>query len=403
MRAALADGAPPADPLALINEGGARAIFPTPLDRGRILALIEECVPPPPAAPAAGENASALRAEVEHLKKKLAQTERELRIARNADAMKREEELGLAELKLERLKSSLGVELDIDYLAPDLAVELAKAFDALLACPTISLPVMPQIGLKLQDMIRQGSVSFAEAASVIALETGLSARVLSICNSPLYCGVERISNLQQAVARLGEGALLDIAMTAVSENLFRTQLKGMSDLVERLWRHSLTTAHASKLVGETLGVDHVDDLFLMGLLHDIGKLLIAYLTQQGFDHGIWNTRIMTPRIMLDIMNRRHNELGVALLSKWQYPETFIEVVGHHNDDATIHTRSESCIIVYYANVLTRKLGFSLKADAGDPLSEHDLAQALNLAADMNARIEQSSREMIVRIQETYFV
>ena len=189
---------------------------------------------------------------------------------------------------------------------------------------------------------------------------------------------------------------------AAVEDLFKSKLKGMTELLAKIWMHSLATGHANMLVAQTLGIEESDDFFVMGLLHDIGKLAICLLIQQGFDSGLWNPNIVTPKVVLSLLANHHNEFGAKLVTKWKYPQEMIDVVAHHNDDENIHKHSEPVVVTYYSNVLTRKLGHSLHPYAADLLSRHDLAQALNMTAEANTRIEQSSEELIKKIQKSYF-
>jgi len=401
LRVALVDGAPAPDADSLINVAGVCALLSPPLDTRRLLDLIAERGPTPAPEPPR-EPTQALQARVRELERQLAKSERDLRVARNADALLREEQLDVASLSAQRARSALGLEVEIDYHAKDLEAEVSKALDAMLESSSVSLPVLPQIGLELQRMMKQPDVSFDAVAELVKMETALASRVLSICNSPLYAGVEPVRNIQTAVARLGVRTTSDIVQTAAAEQLFKTGLKGMEDLMSKLWFHSLATAHANMLVAQALAVTECEDFFVMGLLHDIGKVLIASLIQQGFDAGLWNPRIVTPRLVLNLLQDRHNDIGVKLLEKWEYSELFTRVVGQHNDDANIRLQPEPVVVTYYSNALTRKLGYSLVAHDPAILNSHDLAQALNLTDELRERIERSSQQLIERIKESYF-
>ena len=314
LRALLADPDVEVNLEAAVNEAGACAIVRPPLDPAQLRALLAEYARPVQQAPAQiapvdKREIEKLTKKVQDLELKLKKSERDLRIARNADSILKEEELELETLRKEKERSALGAEIDIDYMAEDLDKELSKAFDHMLKSPNVTLPAMPQVALELQKMMRDPDVEFDKVAEVVSVEAAISTRVLSICNSPVYAGVEPIRNVNQAVARLGVETMRDIVATAATENLFQSDLKAMNDLMSKLWFHSLFVAHANTMVAEALQIEERDDFFTMGLLHDIGKLAIATMINQGFENGLWNKKIMTPKRALALVQERHLDIG----------------------------------------------------------------------------------------------
>ena len=394
------------DLAAAIEQAGVAALWPLAVAPDQIARLLNEMGRVHGAiansSADAGAEAQVLRVRVEDLERKLKKAERDLQSARNADAALRQEELQLATLKTQEAAQKLGIALEIDYLSDDLEGEISRALDAMLEAPGVRLPVLPQVALDLQELMKDPDVSFEKVSELVKTEASLSARVLSICNSPVYACPDRISNISQAVTRLGVSVMRDLVQTAAMEGLFKSPYKGMEDLMAKLWIHSLATGHANLMVSKELALEDSEDFFAHGLLHDIGKFLITSLIQQGFDLGLWNPRIVTPRLALALIQKRHNELGARLLRKWQYPDDFVEVVAHHNDDANIHRYHESVVVTYYSNALTRKLGYSLVQHDPAILSNHDLAQALNLNDTIGEKIEQAAQAMIDRIKKSYF-
>ncbi len=409
-RALYAESTEGLDPFAYINGAGICSVLTPPINTAPLMATLDNHqaaeakrrVPPPSDSSEALAELEALRARNTALEEQLKKTERDLRIARNADLMIKESEMDVASLKVREANEKLGVELSIDYTSNNLEGELIKALRVMLEAPGLQLPVMPQITLDLQKMMEAEDVAFGEVAELIKSEAALASRVLSLCNSPVFAGPDPIASISQAVTRLGVEALRDLVQTVALEGMFQTSHKGMEDLMAKLWMHSLATAHANQLVSEMLGIEDTEDFFAAGLLHDIGKFFIVSMIQQGFDLGLWNTRIVTPTMALKLVQTLHNDLGAALLTKWGYPEIFIDVATHHNTDADIHTRSEAVVVTYYSNALTRKLGHSLVAHKADVLSNHELAQALNMDDKLSTRIEQSAQMMVERIQKSYF-
>jgi putative nucleotidyltransferase with HDIG domain len=172
--------------------------------------------------------------------------------------------------------------------------------------------------------------------------------------------------------------------------------------MKNLWLHSICTAYSNEIIAHTLQMENSEDIFMMGLLHDIGKLLVMHLIETGRRRGAWGDRVATEAVVRKLMAMRHHDLGARLLEKWHYPVAFQDVVRLHDDDANIHTRAEHVIVTYYSNVLTRKLGFSLVPYEGNPLSNRQLAEALNMDPEIRDDLEDSMKTITDRIQKSCF-
>ena len=88
------------------------------------------------------------------------------------------------------------------------------------------------------------------------------------------------------------------------------------------------------------------------------------------------------------------------IEKWNYPAAFRDVVRLHNDPSNIAIRPEGVIVTYFSNLLSRKVGFSLHAYEGDPLSDESLASALNMDTGILDELEESLRETTDKIMQS---
>jgi HD-like signal output (HDOD) protein len=290
----------------------------------------------------------------------------------------------------------------LDFIT-DISIEL----NSLVESPNIVLPVLPELAQKVRLLMADDSCSFETVADLVELEAGMSARILQVANSPIYAGLERIRNLQQAVGRLGLRETLNIVQAVIAQNLFSSQAREFQHLLKDLWIHSICTAYSNENIAQKLNIENSKDFFMMGLLHDVGKLLILHLLEIGRKQGLWGKRPLTEDIIRKILIMRHHDLGAHLLRLWTYPYSFQEVIRLHDDDANIHVRSEAVIVTYFSNLLTRKLGFSLvpyhpDLIHGDLLENQRLADALNMSPEMRLELEASLREITARISKSCF-
>jgi putative nucleotidyltransferase with HDIG domain len=284
----------------------------------------------------------------------------------------------------------------------ELLTDASAMFTAMIEDPDIVLPVLPEIASQLRAIMANEQADFEAIAEMVETEQAISARILQVANSPIYAGLERIRNIQQAVGRLGMRETYNILQAVIAENLFKTENSSIEQLMKDLWLHSLATAYSNEMIARKLEIQQSEDYFMMGLLHDIGKLLIFHLTEMGIKEGRWGPQGLPQDVLHKLLAMRHNDLGARLLEKWDYPMVFRDIVRLHDDETNIERRSEPVIVTYFSNLLTRKVGFSLLPYEGDPLSNKALADALNMSGETRDAFEVSIRVMTDKIKTSCF-
>jgi len=282
-----------------------------------------------------------------------------------------------------------------------MAVSLSRAMEQLMNSEDIVLPVLPEVGLEVQKLVADENCSFEALAEKVELEQGLSARILQVSNSPMYAGLKRIRNLQQAVARLGLRETRNIVQAVVTQNLFHTRSKSLSNLMSKLWLHSLCAAYSNENIAQTLQIPDSRDFFMMGLLHDIGKLVVVRLVDDLLKSKEWADKGISKDILRGLMTAHHHDFGLRIMQKWQYSKSFEEVVSQHNDDANVYGNSEAVVVTYFSNLLTRKLGYSLVPYESPLLDSEILARALNMTAETRHLLEKTLSGQISKIRESY--
>jgi HD-like signal output (HDOD) protein len=273
------------------------------------------------------------------------------------------------------------MKIELDLMADDMTAEVARVLDLMLEEPDVKLPVLPQVANEVRKLVSQENVSFERLSEVVALEPTMSARILEVANSPLYAGRETTRNLQQAVSRIGLRETRNILSAISAENLFKVSDRRLALLLTKLWMHSLACAYSNEIMAKDLYIAESGDYFMLGLLHDVGKLLFLQLIQQGFERKIWNKRIITDELLDTVLNTRHNRLGARLIQKWGYDKTFENVVYLHDDSYYVHEYDEAVVVTFFSNQMTRLMGFSLLPydQQEDFLGHHEIAQALNMS------------------------
>ena len=147
---------------------------------------------------------------------------------------------------------------------------------------TASLPAMPQILVQLMERCQADEIGMAELAELIAKDAAMTTKILRVANSSAYHRRTRLASLEQSLMLLG----IDMVKTLViSESVFQI----FGDLshanppdLRAFWKHSLLAAVTARLIAQKIDYSHVEEAYLAGLLHDVGRLALLSLAPREY-------------------------------------------------------------------------------------------------------------------------
>lgn len=232
---------------------------------------------------------------------------------------------------------------------------------------SIQLVSLPEVCLRVSEMLDEPSVTAAELGNVISQDTSLTARLLKVVNSSYYGFEAKIETVSRAVTVVGLRELrgLVIASSAV---------EGFSDIPDevlnkvRFWRHSLYCGVIARLLAEKCNVLHSERLFVAGLLHDIGMLIVAQrLPYETLMIALKAKSSQTSVLELEesFLGFNHTEVGAELMQSWSMPETLFEAVAYHHTPKKAKVGVMETCLVHIANVFTdeAELGLDMNLDS----------------------------------------
>jgi HD-like signal output (HDOD) protein len=125
--------------------------------------------------------------------------------------------------------------------------------------------------------------------------------------------------------------------------------------MEKLWLHSLATAYASRSIAEMMHMEEKEKYFLMGLVHDIGKvLLIKALSESTKDLASLDTEAI-----ITILQDIHTNFGGTILRRWGFSEDFVRIALLHEGPTYTDTTDKDVLIVNLANHVAHEMGYNL--------------------------------------------
>lgn len=228
------------------------------------------------------------------------------------------------------------------------------------------LPTLPGIALRIIDLANDPNAEMADIAKIIAMDSALVIRILKVANSPLYSVRRKSNNLRQAISLLGLNATLSLALGfSLSSPLQGIKRLTLDDSL--YWRRSIIAAITSRTLGAQQGFVNQEELFLGGLLQDIGMLVFDSMMPTEYGPMVAAARSENKGGQLDherlieterqMLGTDHAEVGAWLLRHWNMPEYLQWIVaGNHNPaEANIPTElvpAVSCVAVsgYIADV-----------------------------------------------------
>lgn len=202
-----------------------------------------------------------------------------------------------------------------------------------------ALPVNPQVAARILALAETDrNMSFAFLESIIKLDPSLSTRVLKVANSALYGRSREISNLQTAIAMMGFQTLKSLVVLITASSLYN-QKKVPSQILEDLWNDAIRTAFFSKTIALLSGNKEIaEEVFLAGLLQDIGKLSFALTSPSDYEklrNGIAITSSLPDDeealLEKDLFGVDHRELGAMVLGLWDFPVQYAETCSLHGE------------------------------------------------------------------------
>lgn len=219
------------------------------------------------------------------------------------------------------------------------------------------LPSYPKAYRDISSCLQQPNASLTDAARIIGRDVGMTANIMKLVNSAFFGARQTITSIDRAVAYLG---LDTLGALVLGHGVFQSRGSSATDsLLEDLWRHSLLTATVARAIAlcEKLPRTRVEEAFLAGMLHDVGRVVFA---TRGDGSAV------DPRASSEDMNAQaeahHAMVGAYLLGLWGFPSHIVEAVAqHHTPNNRSGTGVDVTVLVHIADRLAHRFGSNTAA------------------------------------------
>lgn len=271
------------------------------------------------------------------------------------------------------------------------AVTLEKLVD-----DTSTIYSLPLFYERLNETINHPRSSINDIAKIITEDQGLTARLLRLANSPMFGCYAKVDSITKAVTIIGTQPLRDLALAASVMGVFSGIPEELLNMTS-FWQHSIACGIIARSLGVYRREANVERLFVAGMLHDIGQVVLAAarpevsrnLLESQRDTGCFYRELELEKLGFD-----HAELAGGLLKKWKIPVSISEpVIFHHTPGQAEQFRLETALI-HLADVICGAMEFGHGAEDGVPPLDESVWERLDMSPQIFGAVLQQAESQI---------
>lgn len=261
---------------------------------------------------------------------------------------------------------------------------------------------LPEIYIHVSELLENEDSSSAQIGKVVETDPALSSRILKMVNSAFYGIPKTIANIAQAITILGRDRLRQILIGTVLSGVFG-KVQNTVFFMEDFWYHSVKTAILARNLGKESAIPELaESLFTAGLLHEIGRLILAQkIPEQAAE--IQKSIELEDEDMLmaeqRILGFTHCDVGAAFIDKWGLPPLLVDVAKFHHDPQQTELFKSAVDLVYLANNLVFLVAPIEKEEVAFALEDIDGWQRTGLSVDQILQASISADAQVYEVME----
>jgi putative nucleotidyltransferase with HDIG domain len=238
--------------------------------------------------------------------------------------------------------------------------------------------IFPEVATRAIEITRNPDCSIAEFVGVVEKDVMLASEILRMANSVMYGQGKSISSLHRAIPRIGFRQCRNLIVTASTMSLMQNIPMPESQIRDALSRHSITTSTVAASLNRMLSLGFCGEEFAAGLLHDIGRLLLLWISSDAefqwdfanFDEG--------PDLLereMAALGTTHTQVGTWIGETYRLPPEFLDVISCHHHPAQARTAEKLTALVAIADQMANYVQTTKTAD-GYTQTENEASQVL---------------------------
>lgn len=221
-----------------------------------------------------------------------------------------------------------------------------------------SFPPLPNTVIRVLEITGNPESSAHELMQAILPDQSMCVAILKVANSAFFGRPREVCSIEEAVVVLGFQEIRNIILTQAVFNSFRKFRNTNKQDIDALWQHSLTCGLAAKIIATHTAKYSPSQLFIAGLIHDIGKITLFI----SFPNYYSPAPEISEQLSLSLSSAEeenfgisHDNIGMRLLTRWLFPEQLCASTGYHHHPKATPTNTEFALIVQMADILSHSV------------------------------------------------
>lgn len=210
--------------------------------------------------------------------------------------------------------------------APDEARDAARSAIGL----GDTLPSAPHVVSRLVSLT-DADADTRDLLAAIDRDPALTARILRTANSPFFAQTRNVTSVTRAVVVLGLPMIRNLTLGLTVWDATTSHISPQQ--ARTLWEHSLAVAHAAQHFAARTRICSAPDAFTAGLLHDVGKLVLAKQFPDAYRPLLVQSAMtpLLPEAERAAVGHDHTEIGALLFERWRLPKVLVDAVARHHE------------------------------------------------------------------------
>ncbi len=211
------------------------------------------------------------------------------------------------------------------------------------------IPAMPHVIVKALNIIKDEGAGLNTLANIISYDQALSTQVLKLVNSAYYGLSQQITSISKAIALIGMNQTKNIILTVAMKSMLSTSGG------KELWEHSVKCAIACEQLAKDFKLMNPDEAFILGFLHDIGKILLYKKSSVLFAKAneLANRGLNVIEAEKIFFKTNHSEVGFFLATQWKLSIIIANAIKYHHDPLKSSMLNVASL-VYFADNLVKE-------------------------------------------------
>ncbi len=193
--------------------------------------------------------------------------------------------------------------------------QLLKRF---ISADNLQMPTLPDVAIKVRDAMQQ-DVGVAEIVKIVNLDPTISAKLIQVANSPIYCSANPITTCHNAVSRIGLHSTKNIVTSISLRSLYKNKRKELNVLAQKYWKQSIRISALSYTLAKLTRSCDPEEALLAGLISHIG--IVPFLKYaDSLPDEIYNIEEINKALPFVT-----GAVSALILDKWNFPENMKNV------------------------------------------------------------------------------